>query len=81
MIPGVNIGGKASTASVNRAGGSALERDEVGRRGCSETLGRNFRGQSPLRKLLGSNKNLDWLKTDLNAAKIITAQDYKHTKN
>ena len=34
-----------------------------------------------LRKLLGSKQHLDWLKTDLNAAKIITVQDYKRTKN
>ena len=44
-------------------------------------LSRGFRGQNPLRKLLGSKEHLDWLKIDLNAAKVITVQDYKHTKN
>ena len=36
--------------------------------GCSEPLSMGFRGQSPLRKFLGSKEHLDWLKTDLNAA-------------
>ena len=39
--------------------------------GCSETLSRDFRGQSPLRKLLGSKEHLDWFIIDLNEAKII----------
>ena len=39
MIPGVNIAGKISIASINKAGGS-----EKGR-GCSETLSRDFRGR------------------------------------
>ena len=34
--------------SINGAGGS-------------ETLSRGFRGQSPLRKVLGSKEHLDWL--------------------
>ena len=34
----------------------------------------------PLRQLLGSKENLDWLKTDLNAAEIRTVQDYIRTK-
>ena len=38
---------------------------------CSETLSRDFRKQSPLRKLLGSKEHLDWLIIDLNAVKII----------
>ena len=29
----------------------------------------------------GRFEHLDWLKMDLNAAKIITVEDYKHTKN
>ena len=29
----------------------------------------------------GSKDHLDWLKIDLNAAEIITVQDYKRTKN
>ena len=48
---------------------------------CSETLSKGFRGQNALRKLSGSKEHLDWLKIDLNAAKIITIQDYKCTKN
>ena len=31
-------------------------------------------------KIFGSKEHLDWLKIDLNVAKIITLQDYKHTK-
>ena len=42
---------------------------------------RGFWGQSPLRKFLGSKEHLDWFKTDLNAAKIRTVQDYISTKN
>ena len=54
MIPGANIiSGKASVASVNRAGGS-------------KPLSRGFRGWSPIRKSLGSKEHLDWLKKDLN---------------
>ena len=43
--------------------------------GCSETP------PGPLRKFLGSKEYLNWLKIDLNAAKIITIQDYKHAQN
>ena len=69
MIPGANIiSGKASVASVNRAGGS-------------EFLCRAFRGWSSLRKFLGSKEHLDWLKIDLNAVEIRTVQDYIRTKN
>ena len=32
-------------------------------------------------KFSGSKERLDWLKIDLSAAKIITVQDYKYTKN
>ena len=39
-----------------------------------------FRGWRSLRKSLGSKEHRDWLKTDLNEAEIITAQDYKHKK-
>ena len=46
-----------------------------------ESLNEGFRRQSPLRKFLGSNEHLELLKLDLNAAKIITDEDYKHTKN
>ena len=35
----------------------------------------------PLRKFLGSKEHLDWLKKDLNAAEIITVQDYKCAQN
>ena len=69
MIPGANIiSGKASVASVNRAGGS-------------EFLSRGFRGWSPLRKFLGSKEHLDWLKIDLNVVKMRTVQDCIRTKN
>ena len=65
MIPGVNIiDRKVNVASVNRAGGVW---------GCSETL------VGPLRKFLGSKEHLNWLKIDLNAAEIISIQDYKQT--
>ena len=40
----------------------------------------DFKGQNSLKRLLGSKEQLDWLKIDLNAAKIITAHDYKHKK-
>ena len=66
MIPGVSIGRKVSVASVNGAGGSG---------GCSETP------EGPLRKYLDSKEHLNWLKIDLNAAEIITIQDYKHAQN
>ena len=48
---------------------------------CSKSLSGNFRGQDPLRKVLGSKEHLDWLKLDLNAAQITTVEDYKRTKN
>ena len=41
---------------------------------CSETT------VGPLRKFLGSKEHVNWLKIDLNAAEIITIQDYKHTQ-
>ena len=34
-----------------------------------------------LRKFLGFKEHLNWLKIDLNAAEIITIQDYKHAQN
>ena len=75
MIPGVNIiGGKASVASAKRAG----------RSGCSlSPSSDSLRGWSPhsLRKCFDSKKYPDWLRIDLNAAKIITVQNYKRTKN
>ena len=72
MIPGVNItSGKASTTSINKAGG----------RGWSEPFIRGFRGQSTLKKKLCSKEHLKGFKIDLNAARIMTVQDYKHTKN
>ena len=46
--PAANITSwKGSAASINRAGGS-------------EPLRRGFRGQSPLRKFLGSKEYIDW---------------------
>ena len=68
MIPEANIiSGKASIVSINGTAGS-------------EPLSRGFRGQSPLQKCLGSKEHLDWLKIDLNAVEIRTAQDYICTK-
>ena len=66
------ISGKASAVSINRAGGSGEG---------SESLSRDFRGWSPLKKLLGSKEHLNYLEIDLNEAKIITVQDYKSTKH
>ena len=69
MIPRVNIiDGKVSSGSINGAegSGSVLRRIKRG------FWGGNF---------LDFIEHLDWLKTDLNAAKIITVQDYKHKKN
>ena len=39
-----------------------------------------FSGQSTLRKFLGSKEHIDWLKIDLNAAELITVQNYKYKK-
>ena len=72
MIPRVNISRKASVASINGAGGSGE---------LAEPLSWRFRGQSFLTKFLGSKEHLDWLKIDLDAAKISTVQDYKRTKH
>ena len=38
-------------------------------------------GERKPNKFSGSKERLDWLKIYLNAGKIITVQDYKHTKN
>ena len=66
MIPGVNIvGRKVSVASVNRAGGS---------RGVP-------RPQQAPKKIFRLQKASELLKIDLNAAEIITIEDYKHTQN
>ena len=62
------IGTKMSVASFSGAG--------VRRPQCS----RGFRGQSTLRKFLGSNEHLDWFKIDFNAAKVITVQGTKKNK-
>ena len=63
MIPGVNIiDRKVSIATINEACGSGgVLRPQQG-----------FRRQSPLGKLLASKWHLDWLKIDLNVAKITT---------
>ena len=77
MILGVNIiCEKASIASVSGAGGGG-----GGSGGTLSPFSRGFKGWSSLRKFLGSKEHLDWLKIDLNAAKIITVQDNKGTKN
>ena len=73
MIPGVNIiDKKVRIASVNGAGGGIL--------GVLWESSRGFRGLSTLREFLGSKENPHWLKIDLNAAEIITVQNYKYTK-
>ena len=60
MVARANIiSGRASVASINRAGGS-------------DPVSRGFRGWSPLRKFLDSKEHLDWPKIDLNAVKIRT---------
>ena len=51
---------------------------ELGIWGCSETPAGALGGQSTLRKFLDSKEHLNWLKIDLNVAKIITVVDYKH---
>ena len=72
MIPEVNIiSEKASVVSVSGAGGSG---------GCSESLSRDFRGQSCLRNFFGSKEHLDQFEIDLDVAEIITVQDYKCKK-
>ena len=38
-------------------------------------------GERKPNKFSGTKERLDWLKIDLNAVKIITVQDYKHTRN
>ena len=59
MIAGVNIfSGKASIASINGAGRI-------------KPFSEGLMGWSPLRKLLGSKEHLQWLRKDLNVAKII----------
>ena len=66
MIPGVHIiSGKASMVNVNGAGGLG---------GALTPLVGGFK------KVSGSKEHLDWLKIDLHVTKIITVQDYKHTK-
>ena len=67
MIPGMNIiGRKESVASVNRAGGG---------------LGVVWDPSGAPKKTFRLKEHLDWFKKDLNAAEIITIQDYKHTQN
>ena len=38
------------------------------------------KGCCPLRTFVGYKYHLDWIKIDLNVAKRITVQDYKHFK-
>ena len=67
MVPRVIIiSGKASIESASGAGGSG---------------GSLSPSAGVFRKFLGSKEHLDCLKIDLNAAEIITAQDYKYTKS
>ena len=65
MIPRVKIiSRKAVVVTISGTGGSA-------RMGAISHSG--FRGQSSLRKFLGSKEHLDWLK-------IRTVKDYMHQK-
>ena len=67
MITGANIfSGKTSIASFSGTGGSGGAVSHI---------------TGVYRKLVGSKEHLDWLKIDLNSAKIITVQDYKHKKS
>ena len=66
MIPGVNIIGRKVSIESQRNWGVW---------GCSETPA------GPLRKFLGSEEHLNWLQINLNAAKVITIQDYKQAQN
>ena len=71
MIPRVIIiSRKACIASIN----GAWESDG------GEGGGAFWAEPSPLRKFLGYKVHLALLKIELNASKIITAQDYKPTK-
>ena len=73
MIPRVIIISRnASVESINGAGGS---------RGSRSPSAGVSGGRSPLRNFLGSKEHQDWLKINLNAAEIITVQDYKCTKH
>ena len=73
MIQGVNIiTGNTNILNINRSEGSGgTLSPSVG------VLG----GRAPLENFLAPNKYLDWLKIDMNSAKIITVQGYKYTKN
>ena len=67
MITGANIfSGKTSIASFNGTRGSGGAVNPI---------------TEVYRKLVGSKEHLDWLKKDLNSAKIITVQNYKHKKS
>ena len=39
-----------------------------------------FQREEHSKKFLGSEKHLDWVKIDFNAAEVITVQDYNNTK-
>ena len=72
MIPGVKIiSRKVSVTTQMELGGLGVFWDPS----------KGFMGRNPLRKFSGSKKQLDWLKIGLNTAKIITTEDYKHTKS
>ena len=57
-----------------------MEIGALGGRGAFDPHSGGFRGKTPIRKVLGSKKHLDWFKIDFNSVKKITAQDYKRTK-
>ena len=67
MIPGANIiSGKASAASVKKAGGLSPSAGDLG---CEA------------HEHLGSKGHLDWFKIYLNMVEIRTVQGYVRTKN
>ena len=75
-------GGLYATITHNPRSEYNLQKSECGKRQwswgvwvCSETPA------GPLRKCLRSKEHLNWLKVDLNAAEIITIQDYEHAQN
>ena len=77
MILGINIISRKANVAVLSApqGLPQSPRDAL-----SSSAG-ILRGRSPQRNFLGFKDHLDWLKTDLTAAKIITVHSNKCTKN
>ena len=80
MIPGENMIGRKASEAINKQDASVKRANGVGvSGGSSETPKESIRRRNPLKNLLSSTEHLDWLKIDLNAAKIITVQNNKCT--